>query len=76
MKNADINWKEEWKGMPEFKAEKIVPFRKVVVHFYDQAGVDAFEELIGKKIGKQPSIGFPERVVRKYSDKRYFEEAK
>lgn len=65
----------EWKGLPEFKAELIKPYKKVVVHFYDQAGVDAFEALLGRKIGKQPSIGFPERVVRTYSDKRYFDES-
>lgn len=69
------NWKEEWKNMPEFQAELIKPYKKIVVHFYDQEGVEVFEKLVGQKLGKQPSIGFPERIVRTYSDKRYFDES-
>ena len=68
------NWKEEWQNMPEFKAEKIQSYKKIVVHFNDQEGVEAFEELIGQKLGKQPSIAYPSRIVRTYSDKRYYDE--
>lgn len=71
-KEIDVNdSKTNWVNMPEFKAELIKPFRKLVVHFHDQAGVDAFEKLVKQKLGKQPSIGFPERIVRTYSDKHY-----
>jgi hypothetical protein len=68
----DDEWKAEWKDMPEFIQEDLTSFRKIIVHFQSQEDVDAFAKLVGQNIGpKQPSIGFPQRVVRRYANKRY-----
>ena len=62
--------------MPEFEQKNLMPHRKIVVHFKTAEDADRFAELIGQKIGpKQPSNGFPEREIRRYSDKRYVDES-
>lgn len=40
----------EWNGMPHFENPEAKGFRHIVVHFHDQAGVDAFAEAVGLKI--------------------------
>ena len=70
------SWKSEWKDMPEFVQEDLTSFRKIVVHFQSQKDVDDFAKLIGQKINKkQPSIGFPQREIRRYANKRYVDES-
>lgn len=69
-------WKQEWKDMPEFVQEDLTSYRKIIVHFKCKEDVDEFAKLIGQKISpKQPSICFPERVIRRYADKRYVNES-
>ncbi len=71
----EINWKDEWKDMPEFEMEDLSSFRKIVVHFRNQEDIDKFAELIGQKITKAPSIWYPEWKKRRYADKRYVDES-
>ena len=71
----EINWKDEWQGMPEFEMEDLSSFRKIIVHFRNQEDIDKFAELIGQKITKAPSIWYPEWKKRRYADKRYVDES-
>ena len=73
--DLDNEWQKEWKDMPEFIQEDLTSFRKIVVHFNCKEDVDAFAKLIGQNITpKQPSIAYPERVIRRYANKRYIDE--
>lgn len=73
--DLENEWQKEWKGMPEFIQEDLTSYRKIVVHFKCKEDVEAFSKLIGQKISpKQPSIAYPERVIRRYADKRYIDE--
>ena len=71
----EINWKDEWKDMPEFEMEDLSSFRKIVVHFRNQEDIDKFAKLIGQKITKAPSLWYPEWKKRRYADKRYVDES-
>jgi len=63
---------KEWVGMPEFVQEDKEPHRSIIIHFFDQAGVDKFAELIKQKItDKTRMTWFPEMVIEKAADKRY-----
>jgi hypothetical protein len=47
--------------MPECESENQQSFRKIVVHFADQAAVDEFAKLIGQTIPpSQPFLWHPE----------------
>lgn len=66
------NAEEHWKGMPEFVQEDKGPYRSVIIHFFDQKGVDDFAKLIGQKItDKTRMTWFPEMIIEKAADKRY-----
>lgn len=63
---------ENWKGMPEFVQEDKEPFRSVIIHFFDQAGVDEFARLINQKITDKTRMAwYPNIIIEKASDKRY-----
>lgn len=68
---TDVN--AEWgKGMPEFVQNDKEPFRSVIIHFFDQKGVDEFATLIKQKItDKTRMTWYPEIVIEKAADKRY-----
>jgi hypothetical protein len=69
------DWREEWKGMPEFVQEDLSSFRKVVVHFRNQEDVDLFAELIGQKLTpKQPSCWYPHLPIMRVRGKFYVDE--
>ena len=68
-------WEEHWQGMPEYVMEDLTSFKSIVVHFASQEDVNKFAELIGQKITpKQPSTWFPQAEIRRYADKRYYDE--
>ncbi len=63
---------EEWKGMPEFTQDDKGPFRTVIIHFFDQVGIDEFATLIKQKItDKTRMCWYPEIIIEKAADKRY-----
>jgi len=43
-------WEKEWKGMPEFIQENLMPVRTLFVHFKDQADVGRFSRLLNQPI--------------------------
>ena len=53
-------WKEEWKGMPEFIQEDKMPYQQIIVSFESKEDVEKFSQLIGKKLTyKTRSLWFP-----------------
>lgn len=66
----------EWNGMPEFDQQNKEAFRSIVIHFKDQASVDAFAELIAQKITPKTRMAwFPNIEIERYVDKEYVREA-
>lgn len=62
----------EWQGMPEFAQTDKKAFRSLVVHFPDQAAVDAFTTLTEFRLtSKTRFVWFPEIEIERYADKRY-----
>jgi hypothetical protein len=67
----------EWRGMPEFNQPDNGAFRQIIVSFDDQAGVDAFEKLIGQTLtDKTKSLWFPPRERNNVVDIFYVSEDK
>ena len=67
---------EEWQGMPEFEQDDKSGFRKIIVHFNDQAGVDQFAALVGQKLSdKTRYMWFPEAELDKTANLRYESES-
>lgn len=70
------NWKEEWKGMPEFKQEKKEPYSKIIVRFKTKEDLDEFAKLISQKLtDKTKSIWHPKLERGLDSYKRYVDES-
>lgn len=62
----------EWGGMPEFDQRDKTAFQSIVVHFKDQAAVDAFAKAIKQKVTPSTrSTWYPEVEIETYADKRY-----
>lgn len=62
----------EWKGMPEFESENLMPYRSIIVSFSSEENVQAFAELIDQKItDKTKSLRFPFVEIDKVVDLRY-----
>jgi ParB-like nuclease domain len=62
----------EWQGMPEFDQKDKTAFRSIVVHFSDQAGVDAFAQLIEQTVTEKTKfVWFPPVAEERYVDKSY-----
>jgi hypothetical protein len=45
---ASENWKDHWKGMPEYEQENKV-YQKIVVKFRNKEDLEEFGKLIGQK---------------------------
>ena len=62
----------QWQGMPEYEHRDKTAFRSIVVHFADQAGVDAFAALIEQTITEKTRfLWFPPAPIETYVDKKY-----
>ena len=68
-------WEESWQGMPEFDQRNLMKgTQKIVVHFKNQAHVQAFAKLIGQKLTeKTRSIWYPPAPIGRYSNKKYID---
>lgn len=65
-------WEEHWRGMPEFKQENLEPYKTIYVHFETRADMEAFEKIVGQRIGvNTKSIWHPEATVNDFSKVRY-----
>lgn len=62
----------EWVDMPEFGDEDQTSFRKIIVHFADQAAVDEFAKLLRQSLtDKTRSIWYPEQENKDTEGYRY-----
>lgn len=64
---SQIQWKDEWQGMPEYNQTQILPFNEVIVRFKTEEDMNLFYETISQKApSKLKSIWFPkvERVKK------------
>ena len=58
---TDINYDEEWEGMPEFKQEDLTPVKSIMVHFKTTDAIEDFSELLDQSLTlKTKSIWYPE----------------
>ena len=66
-------WREEWRGMPEYRNKNLEPWKSVLVHFATRTDMAIFFDLIKQPHGMGPggSIWFPPAEVDRMSDKRY-----
>lgn len=56
----DFDYEKEWEGMPEFIAEDLKAIASVTVNFLTVEDMNAFSELMGRRITFQTkSILFP-----------------
>lgn len=46
----EVDANDEWRGMPEYTNEDQQAFQRIILHFRNQADVDAFAKLIEQKI--------------------------
>lgn len=68
-----VDARKEWaSGMPEFVQEDKGPFRSIIIHFFDQEGVDDFAKLIKQNITDRTKMTwYPQMVIEKVAHKRY-----
>jgi hypothetical protein len=67
-------WREEWRGMPEFVQENLLPEYSVRVNFATYEDLQKFASLMGQVISiKTQSIWFPKQEKENLSNKRYVE---
>ena len=58
--NDEFDYEKEWEGMPEFIAEDLKAIASVTVNFLTIEDMNAFSELIGRRITFQTkSVLFP-----------------
>lgn len=58
--DEEIDWRDEWQGMPEYNQVQILPFNEVIVRFKTKEDMDLFYETISQKApSKLKSIWFP-----------------
>ena len=67
---------EHWNNMPEFVQDDLTSHRKIIVHFRNDADVEAFAKLIEQKITpKQKSLWCPYMPPRRYAHLIYDDES-
>ena len=72
----EIDYKEEWQGMPEFDQDDKTALQSIIVHFKTRKNVEKFAKLINQKITDRTKyLWFPYMKVEKTTDKRYKDES-
>lgn len=70
------NWREHWKGMPEFESAVIKPIRSLTIHFQTEEDIEKFQEVTEIKLtGKTKSSWYPPREKDKNSLRRWLDES-
>ena len=71
--DESFDWQKEWQGMPEFVQDDMKAISSVVVNFLTVEDMNAFSELIGKRITfTTKSVLFP---VQSTTKKMYVDES-
>jgi hypothetical protein len=69
-------WKEHWKGMPEFKHKDLTPYFSLIIHFRSKEDIKKFSKLIEQNITENSkSLWFPKQKITRVADKRYVDES-
>ena len=70
--DKDLNWKELWKGMPEFVQEDLTPFKSIYIHFETIEDMQAFAKLVKQTITVETrAIWYPKAEIGRYANKHY-----
>lgn len=68
-------YKEEWKDMPEFTQNRLVPYAQIIFRFSSKEDLENFSELIGQKLTKKTkSAWFPFRSHWGSNNTRWIDE--
>lgn len=58
--DQSFDWRKEWQGMPDFEQDDLKAIHQVLVSFVTVEDMNAFSELIGKRIAfTTKSVLFP-----------------
>lgn len=69
---AKVDYKEHWKGMPEFNQPGIKPVKSLIVHFANKEDMLKFSKFVGHQItAKTKSIWYPVQSNEPRWDKRW-----
>lgn len=72
----DIEWRKEWKDMPEFVLKDLTPFKSIKLNFASQEDMDNFAKLVNQTITpKTKSIWYPKAEILFDKDKLYIDES-
>lgn len=64
------DWKDTWKGMPEYGHKKLEPVQDILVHFATVADRMKFAELLGQRItGSTKMLWYPKAEIGTAADK-------
>lgn len=56
------NWRDEWKGMPEFEMVDNAPSQSIIVNFQTKEDREEFSKLIDQKLTyKTKSVWYPKK---------------
>lgn len=70
------DWREEWKGMPEYSNDERKPYKSVVVHFRTEEDYEKFAQLVDQNLTpKTKGIWFPKLAFDRKSKLRYSDES-
>jgi len=75
--NENEEWKEHWKGMPEFIQNDLSPYKSIKINFRSLEDMKKFSELINQTVTMNTrSIWFPKAKIGKIVDKKYIYDPK
>lgn len=76
-KTKKPNYKELWKGMPEFVQENVKPFKSVIVHIGSKEDMLKLSKVIGQEIiSTTKYIHYPLREKVSETDHRWTDKTK
>jgi hypothetical protein len=68
--DAAPDWREHWRGMPEFEQRKQEPYQKIIVRFSCKEDVDDFAARLGQRVTAQTvDLWHPALVVKRLTDR-------
>ncbi len=70
--NVEPDWKDHWRGMPDFKQADLKPKQSLLVHFKNDEDRHAFSKLLGQTITDATKfVWYPKAEIGRYADKRF-----
>lgn len=68
--DVDPDWKDTWKGLPDYEHQNLMPWQTVLVHFKTEKDRADFARLVGQQLNaKTKFIWHPKAEIRKAADK-------